>query len=334
MNHKMGLLVMAGLLAGSLSGCTTADAFSEGVKKEAPETVIKVAYEMPVAGEAEIMTKAAMEKIPPKGTIRVASIGSPYVDILKEAGDILKQKGYDLKIVLCEDYSSPNEKVAAKEADGNFFQHSAYLERYNLEKETLLKEAAVVYFQPLAIYPGKLMSLQEKKEHMKILVPASVTGYARALFLLQQEGFLTLAEDADLMAAEEDIRENPLSITIIKAKDEEIWEKRQEADFIICDTSVILSKGAHPEKEALAMEKEDSLAAVSFGQSLVTLKESEQKLLPLTEVLCSPEMREFIRTHYQGSLKFKGEILTKTEETEEEETADLEEAGDNPMESE
>ena len=178
------------------------------------------------------------------------------------------------------------------------------------------------------------MSLQEKKEHMKILVPASVTGYARALFLLQQEGFLTLAEDADLMAAEEDIRENPLSITIIKAKDEEIWEKRQEADFIICDTSVILSKGAHPEKEALAMEKEDSLAAVSFGQSLVTLKESEQKLLPLTEVLCSPAMREFIRTHYQGSLKFKGEILTKTEETEEEETADLEEAGDNPMESE
>ena len=305
------------LLSCSLLGCGISDRWKEKEegKKEAYSPV-KVHYTMPVAGEASVISEQTMETKVSGKNLRIATIGSPYREILEEAGKLLEKKGYDLQIQIYEDYNAPNESVASGEADGNFFQHSSYLERYNLEKETALTEAAMVYFQPMAIYKGRADSLKEKKENMKIFVPMSVTGYARALFLLQQEGILTLAEDTDLMAVEGDIVENPYNIILVQLEEEEIWEKRQEADFIICSTAYALGAGRHPKKEALAMEKADSLAAASFGQGLVTLEENKEKLQPLAEVLCSKEMQEFITYHYQGSLQFQGEILKIEEELE------------------
>lgn len=306
-------LIIGFLLAGSL-GCGKQVGVSQEISGEDfLNTEKKISYVLPVAGEAELMVEKEEKIEASKGEIRVATIGSPYTEILKEAEALLENKGYDLEIVLCDNYELPNEMVLRGEAEGNFFQHSSYLERYNLEKGTNLTETAMIYFQPMAIYPGKKSDIEKKEENCKILVPEGITSLARALFLLQQEGFLTLLEDADLLAEEGDIKENPYGVSLIKVKEEEIWSKREEADFIITNTAYAMAEGYHPQKSALAMENKDSLAAKAFGQGLVTIEENEEKLQPLTEVLCSKEMEEFLESNYKGSLQFDGRDLEKAD---------------------
>ena len=269
-------------------------------------------YQMPMAGEAMSMVKRSDKKVEVKDTFTVAAVGSPEIEILSKAAELLEEKGYGLEIQLCEDYDSPNLNVLEGKAEGNFFQHFGYLERYNMEKEVFLTQEAVVYFQPMAIYPGKSNRLSNITMGSKILVPSDTTGFARSLLLLQEEGILTLMEDADLMAVEGDITENPYEVQLIKTDESEMWEKSQEADFVICQTSYVLAEGEQPDL-FLAREKDDSLAAEILGRILVIKEENKERLKPLTEVLVSPQMEEFITSYFHGSLSFIG-TMELTEE--------------------
>ena len=56
-------------------------------------------------------------KIGSKGTISVATVGSPNTEILKEAGRILEEKGYLLNIEVCQDYLEPNRLVEEGKVD-------------------------------------------------------------------------------------------------------------------------------------------------------------------------------------------------------------------------
>ena len=305
--YKGKCVIAIGLLVAGTIGCGIKDKFIElNVGDNFSYTGKTISYVMPVAGEAELMVEREEKEEPSKGTIRIATIGSPYIEILKEAQRLLEKKGYYLEIEICENYDQPNEKVLSGEVLGNFFQHSSYLERYNLEKNTKLKEAGIIYFQPMAIYPGQKSDIKVKEQNMKILVPEGPTGFARALFLLQQEGFLSLMEDTDLMAVEGDIKENPYGLTLIKMQEEEIWSKREEADYIISNTAYALAEGYHPQNTALATENQESLAAKALGQGLVVSEGDEEKIEPLLEVLCSGEMESFIKADYKGSLEFVG----------------------------
>ena len=148
-------------------------------------------------------------------TIKVAATAVPHAEILEQAKPILEKQGYTLEIQVFQDYVQPNEVVESGDFDANYFQHIPYLESFNKEKGTHLVNAGGIHYEPFGLYPGKETDIANL-EGATIAVPNDTTNEARALLLLQDNGYLKLKDGAGLTATKNDIVENPYNIEIVE----------------------------------------------------------------------------------------------------------------------
>ena len=280
----------------------------------------ELSYALPKVGEAAIIK--AKVQAGAKGNISVATVGSPNTEILQEAGRILGEKGYLLNVEVCEDYLTPNQLVTEGKVDCNYYQHALFLERYNIEKGTSLLEMAKIHYEPMAIFSQKVKSLSEIEKGAKVAVSENPTALAQALWLLHDEGLLTLMSDADLNAVKEDIAENPLELEFVLMKEEEILKHLEEVDLALCHTGYTLREGMEVDSLMLVMETKDSKAAQSLSQSVVVSEYPNENAKILIETLMSEEIQKFIEKQYQGSLYMMGGELPDIEVTVEIQQAD------------
>lgn len=264
----------------------------------------ELSYALPKVGEAAIIK--AKVQAGAKGNISVATVGSPNTEILQEAGRILGEKGYLLNVEVCEDYLTPNQLVTEGKVDCNYYQHALFLERYNIEKGTSLLEMAKIHYEPMAIFSQKVKSLSEIEKGAKVAVSENPTALAQALWLLHDEGLLTLMSDADLNAVKDDIAENPLELEFVLMKEEEILKHLEEVDLALCHTGYTLREGMEVDSLMLVMETKDSKAAQSLSQSVVVSEYPNENAKILIETLMSEEIQKFIEKQYQGSLYMMG----------------------------
>ncbi|MGN0307269.1 MAG: MetQ/NlpA family ABC transporter substrate-binding protein [Lachnospiraceae bacterium] len=323
--HTIQLKILLSVLLLTLSaGCGKKDnASDQELTKQTAETEegrteeekrqIHITYALPKAGEAALTDKVVGNdmdvtndeeaQLPVKGTVRVAAVGSLDRELLEAAAPILRQQGYVLEPVSCEDYESPNTMVQAGEVQANLFQHAAYLERYNQEKDTNLVNAGAVYYEPMGIYAGKTVSLDELQQGSRIGVPLNPTGYARALLLLRQEGLLELVQDVDLLAVWEDVTANPYGLELVQMEESELVNSRNELDLVLVTTGYFLEAGLEP-GQYLALEAKDSMAATELSRILAIREEAagEEGIILLLQALHSLEIKEFISTQYEASI--------------------------------
>lgn len=294
MKHVIVLLMVFGTL---LIGCSKA---KETAVSNYQATEEDLAYALPKIGEATIIKAKVQEGS--KGTISVATVGSPNTEILQEAGKILAEKGYHLEIELCNDYLMPNQLVMEEKVDCNYYQHAAFLERYNIEKGTNLLEMAKIHYEPMAVFSQKINQLTEVEKGAKIGVSENPTALAQSLWLLHDEGLLTLMSDADMNAMVDDIKENPLQLEFVIMKEEEILRRLDEVDLGLCHVGYTLKEGMEAEPILLASENKDSMAAQQLAQSIVVSKYPNENAKILMDVLMSEEMLKFMENKYQGSI--------------------------------
>ena len=314
LKYIMPMLLLAGII---LTGCSkTQETTTENYEVSEEE----LSYALPKIGEAAII-KAEVQA-GSKGTILVATVGSPNTEILQEAGRILGENGYLLNIEVCEDYLTPNQLVTEGKVDCNYYQHAAFLERYNIEKGTSLQEMAKIHYEPMAVFSQKVKNLDEIKKGAKVAVPENPTALSQALWLLQAEGLLTLMSDADLNAVKDDISENPLELEFISMKEEDVLKKLNEVDIALCHTGYALQEGLDTENILLAKEAKESMPAQSLSQSVVVSVYPNENAKILVDTLMSEEMQRFIETQYQGSIYMMDGELTDIEITEEVQQAD------------
>lgn len=270
-------------------------------------------YALPKVGEAEIIR--AEVKAGSKGSISVATTGSPNTEILLEAGRILEEQGYFLNIEVCEDYLIPNQLVVDGKVDCNYYQHEAFLERYNIEKQAGLIEMAKIHYEPLAIFSQKLEQLDKIGKGAKAAVPENPTALAQALWLLQAEGLLTLMSDADMNTVLDDIAENPYELELVTMKEDEIMGHLEDVDLAICHTGFALKEAVDAEHIMLAKEAKDSMMAEKLSQSIVVKEYPNENAEILINVLMSDKMQKFIKKAYQGSIETMSGKIPDIEET-------------------
>ena len=92
-------------------------------------------------------------------TVTVGATPVPHGEILNEIKPLLAKEGVDLKVVEFTDYVKPNLALNDKELDANFFQHSPYLDDFNLKNGTHLVSVGAVHVEPMGIYSKKHTSL-------------------------------------------------------------------------------------------------------------------------------------------------------------------------------
>lgn len=96
-------------------------------------------------------------------TITVAASPTPHAEILKAAQEILAEKDITLDIIEYTDYVQPNNVVESGEVDANYFQHTPYLDDFNVENGTHLVSVSAVHVEPIGLYGGRQTSLDAIK---------------------------------------------------------------------------------------------------------------------------------------------------------------------------
>ena len=250
--------------------------------------------------EASTKTEASEEK----GTITVAASATPHAEILEQAKPLLEAEGWDLEVTIFDDYIQPNLVVDAGDFDANYFQHIPYLEEFNEQQGTHLVNAGGIHYEPFGIYPGTKSDLAELEDGDVVAVPNDTTNEARALLLLQDNGILTLKEDAGLNATVNDIVEKAVDVEILELEAAQVPRVKDEVAFVVLNGNYALEAGFSVAKDAVAYETSDSEAAKTYVNVIAVNegREEEEGIQALVSVLKSDEIKDYIRETYDGAV--------------------------------
>ena len=236
--------------------------------------------------------------------IKVAASATPHSEILEQVKPVLEEKGYDLQVTVFDDYVQPNEVVESGEFDANYFQHIPYLNSFNEEKGTHLVNAGGIHYEPFGIYPGTKASLDEVADGDSIAVPNDTTNEARALLLLQDNGLITLKDDAGLEATVNDIVDNPHNLEIVELEAAQVPRVVGEVAFVVLNGNYALEAGYSVAKDSIAYESTDSEAAKTYVNVIAAKEGNEDsaKIKALVEALKSDAIKTYINDTYDGAV--------------------------------
>jgi D-methionine transport system substrate-binding protein len=232
-------------------------------------------------------------------TIRVGASPTPHAQILAVIKSDLAALGYTLEIVEFTDYVLPNTALDAGDLDANYFQHRPYLNKFNAEKGTKLSFVLAIHFEPLGLYPGKESTLDGiTKGGASVAIPNDPTNEARALRLLADLGYITIAAGKEELATPLDVVSNPYNISFVEVESALLTTLLQDVDFAIINGNYALS--ANIASTVLTTESKESLSAQTFANGLVVKegKENDPKTLALIQVLNSAKIKQFIVDSY------------------------------------
>jgi D-methionine transport system substrate-binding protein len=254
-------------------------------------------------------------------TITVAATAAPHAEILEQAKPLLEEKGYDLEVEVFADYVLPNDVVESGEMDANYFQHINYLNSFNEEQGTHLVDAGEIHYEPFGIYAGQKESLDDVEDGDTVGVPNDTTNEARALLLLEAQGWITLDPDAGITATPEDITDNPYNLEIEPFEAAQVARHIDEVSYVVLNGNYALEAGLNAGTDALTVESADSDAIAQYVNVIAVKEgnENEEKIQALVEVLKSDEIKEFIENEYSGAV-VPYEIEEGAAETEADET--------------
>ena len=236
--------------------------------------------------------------------IKVAASATPHAEILEQAAPLLEEEGWTLEVTVFDDYVQPNNVVEEGDFDANYFQHIPYLNNFNEEQGTHLVNAGGIHYEPFGIYPGKKASLDDLAEGDTIAVPNDTTNEARALLLLQDNGVITLKEDAGLEATVNDIVENPLNLEILELEAAQVARVKDEVAFIVLNGNYALQAGFSVANDSIAYETSDSEAAQTYV-NVIAVKEGNENsegIQALVNVLKSDTIKQYINDTYDGAV--------------------------------
>ena len=236
-------------------------------------------------------------------TLRIGGTPAPHVVILEQVVPILAEQGITLDITTMNDYNTPNDAVEDGSLDANYFQHITYMNEYNESHGTHLVSVGEIHYEPFGLYAGKTASLDALQEGAQIAVPNDATNEARALLLLEQEGLITLAENAGITATVLDIVDNPLNLEIVEIEAAQLPARLPDVDMAVINGNYAIDAGLSV-ADALAIEDADGEAAAAYV-NVVAVKEGNENneaILALVEALKSEEIKAYMEETFQGSV--------------------------------
>lgn len=273
----------------SFAACGSNSSNNAAPANEAPAE----ATEAPAAAEPQVIT--------------VGASSTPHAEILEQVKDVLAEEGYELNIVIYDDYVLPNQALAEGSLDANYFQHTPYLNSYNASNGTDLISAALVHYEPFGLYGNGVDSVADIAPGSTILIPADDSNETRALLLLAQEGLVTLPEDA---SAEKGVT----TLDIVDDKGFDV--KAVQADTVpsqlansnpgtvaVINGNYALQAGLHA-SDALAIEDASGDAAQTYANIIACRNgdENSEKIQALVNALLTDAVKTYIADSYNGAV--------------------------------
>ena len=290
MKKVLAIVLAALLIVAALAGCA---AKSETADTAADSTTTDTAAAETTDGKLEVL--------------KVGASSTPHAEILEQVKDTLAAEGYDLQIVVYDDYVLPNQSLADGSLDANYFQHTPYLNSFNAANGTDLVSAAKIHYEPFGLYGNGVDSVDAIASDATILIPADDSNETRALLLLAQEGLIELPADA---SAEKGVT----TLDIVDAKGHDV--QALQADTVpaqlansnpgtvaVINGNYALQAGLHA-SDALAIEDASGDAAQTYANIVACRAgdENSAKIQALVKALQSDAVKTYIENTYNGAV--------------------------------
>ncbi|GAA0125446.1 MetQ/NlpA family ABC transporter substrate-binding protein [Clostridium senegalense] len=234
-------------------------------------------------------------------TVKLGVTGEEHEiwDLVKEK---LAKEDIDLEIISFSDYTKVNIALNEGEIDINAFQHHAYLENFNKERNLNLVSIGDTVFSPMAIYPGKAKSLEEINKGSKIAVPNDATNLGRALILLQSAGLITLKDDIGLLPTLKDIVNNTKNIEIIELIATQIPRSLEDVDLAVINSGVAVNAKLSPTNDALFIEDSNLEILKPYINLIATKEENKDNEVykKVVQAYQSEDIKKAINKLYKG----------------------------------
>ena len=256
---------------------------------------------------AAVFSFAACGKKAEDKVIKVGASSTPHAEILEQVKEALKKDGYELEVVVYDDYVLPNQALAEGTLDANYFQHTPYLNSYNASKGTDLVSAALIHYEPFGLYGNGVDAVADIAPGATILIPADDSNETRALLLLAQEGLIELPADA---SAEKGVT----TLDIVDAKGFDV--QAVQADTVpaqlansnpgtvaVINGNYALQAGLKV-ADALAIEDASGDAAQTDANIIACRKgdENSAKIQALVKALQTDAVKTYIADSYNGAV--------------------------------
>ena len=290
MKKVLAIVLAALLIVAALAGCA---AKSETADTAADSTTTDTAAAETTGGKLEVL--------------KVGASSTPHAEILEQVKDTLAAEGYDLQIVVYDDYVLPNQSLADGSLDANYFQHTPYLNSFNAANGTDLVSAAKIHYEPFGLYGNGVDSVDAIASNATILIPADDSNETRALLLLAQEGLIELPADA---SAEKGVT----TLDIVDAKGHDVQALQadtvpaqlansNEGTVAVINGNYALQAGLHA-SDALAIEDASGDAAQTYANIVACRagEENSAKIQALVKALQSDAVKTYIENTYNGAV--------------------------------
>lgn len=235
----------------------------------------------------------------------------PHADILNNAvKEVLAKDGWELKVVVFQDYVLPNTSLEEGELDANYFQTLGYMNGQNEDNGLHLAAVAGVHIEPMGIYSEKYSSLSELPDGAEIGVPNDPDNCRRGLELLVQKGLLTsiggYGDDENVTAESltDNKEANPHGYKISPLEAASLPLTLKDLDAAAINGNYALGAelpSTHPALEIEEFDKETTVRRTNF---LVVKQgnEGSEKTKALVAAIQSDAVQKYIEDTYKGAV--------------------------------
>lgn len=187
-------------------------------------------------------------------SIGATDASQPHWTVLS---DLLAEENITLEVVNFTDYPLPNPALAGGEIDLNGFQHLDYLSNHNIATGDDLQPIGSTVIVPLPLYSDKWDSVEEIPEGAQIAIPNDPSNQARALFVLEAAGLITLTGD-ETVPTPDNIDADNSTVTVITVEASQTPAALQAADGAIINNNFSRDAGLDPASALFSVDPADA----------------------------------------------------------------------------
>lgn len=187
-------------------------------------------------------------------SVGVTDASQPHWKVL---GELLAAEGIELEVVGFTDYPLPNPALAGGETDLNAFQHLDYLSNHNIATGDDLQPIGSTVIVPLPLYSDRWDSVEEIPDGAQIAIPNDPSNQARALFVLEAAGLVTLTGD-EAVPTPDNIDAAASTVTVIAVEASQTPAALQSADGAIINNNFSRDAGLDPASALFSIDPDDA----------------------------------------------------------------------------
>jgi D-methionine transport system substrate-binding protein len=231
--------------------------------------------------------------------LKVGVSAGPYGDILREAAKLAAKEGLKVEVVEFTDWNQPNAALQAGDIDLNNFQHRPYLAAQAKARGYTIVALDPSIVVPAGIWSTKYTEAGDIPAGSKLAIPNDPSNAARALFLFQRIGLITLKPGADASASVLDIAANPKHFQFVELDAAQLARALDDVAAAFVSNNYAFLAKLDP-KKALVVEGVDSQWTLVFAAR--EDRRDDPRIRRYIALYRSPEVKAFVQERFKGNI--------------------------------